>query len=290
MKLNRQVEIHSWGGLGSQLFAFAFLFDLEKLFPNRTFILVHHTSGETKRFLDTKFAQSFNVRTRIVDDFETRSHPSSRNSISSLVLHIMKNTLKVLLKQLGVVVYPDSKTKVRVWPWTMQIRGHYYRRKLSHSSLQLIFSYFLKSSSNPKLSNCLLIHYRHGDLVNIESKLPISVDRIISVIENFNSSHEFESIVICSDSPVNEIPRFEILLESSRIPRSSFEYRDFSVDELIRYASGTAFFLGTNSKISLWIAILRHSLGHSSTSTYLPKEFSGDWTKLGFNLSSIAIY
>lgn len=290
MKLNRQVEIHSWGGLGSQLFAFAFLFDLEKLFPNRTFILVHHTSGETKRFLDTKFAQSFNVRTRIVDDFETRSHPSSRNSISSLVLHIMKNTLKVLLKQLGVVVYPDSKTKVRVWPWTTQIRGHYYRREMSHSSLQPIFSYFLKSSSNPKLSNCLLIHYRHGDLVNIESKLPISVERITSVIENFHSSHEFDKIIICSDSPADKIPKFEILLESSRMPRSRFEYRDFSVDELIRYASGTAFFLGTNSKISLWIAILRHSLGHSSTSTYLPREFSSDWTKLGFNLSSIAIY
>ena len=49
-----KLKIHSWGGLGSQLHALSIAHDLKQNFPTRKLILIHHTSGVSRRFFELK--------------------------------------------------------------------------------------------------------------------------------------------------------------------------------------------------------------------------------------------
>ena len=68
--LGSKTHIHCWGGLGSQMYAWALLERLQNKYPNRKFKLVFHTGGVTKRLPDLEplFMQS---EKDFVQDFES---------------------------------------------------------------------------------------------------------------------------------------------------------------------------------------------------------------------------
>ena len=65
-----KLRIHCWGGLGSQLYAVALIYDLLKRFPKRKITLYLHTSGATRRHSEIEgIADIFEIKQ--VDDFKT---------------------------------------------------------------------------------------------------------------------------------------------------------------------------------------------------------------------------
>jgi hypothetical protein len=110
----------------------------------------------------------------------------------------------------------------------------------------------------------LNIHLRLGDLLTLRSKTHIPSDRISEAIRSQSS---ITSIDIYSDGEAKEIT--EVLGQIVQDYR--FGMHHFSVLEVIKQNCVAINFLGTNSKISLWIAIFR-IFNDKSSLTLLPSE------------------
>ena len=68
----KRLVIHCWGGLGSQLYAWAMAEMVQTKYPRRKIEIVFHSSGVTKRYSDLNFLRSvFNIKFR--DDYISNS-------------------------------------------------------------------------------------------------------------------------------------------------------------------------------------------------------------------------
>ena len=94
---------------------------------------------------------------------------------------------------------------------------------------------------------------RLGDLLTLESKKPLNFERVFAAIDQAETnSPPSQVIFVASDSPEFAIENFNTKYPAYRIiPIVSDPWT--TISNLSR--SGT--FIGTNSKISVWVAILK---------------------------------
>lgn len=243
------MEVHCWGGLGSQLFALALIHDLELRFPNHNFKLVLHSSGVTHRapeILNMPFAKNV----KFIDDFSPTFQVNSRSRLRVYV----RNILKKNLLWLGFVAKGDTDKEFRnIRPWVRQIRGHYSQRSIS-SSFLLNLKTFLDNKANPNAptSNNIVIHYRLGDLILLVEKNPIKVERLASEVLRVKRFFPGK-VLLFSDSA-------KIAFQSMASQGVICETND-SINtgiDVINLARNANYFVGTSSKISYWIVCLRH--------------------------------
>lgn len=245
----RQVEVHCWGGLGSQLFALALIHDLEFRFPSRNFTLVLHSSGVTERapeIANLPFPHNF----KVVDDFSQTGQSGETSSLRKVVRRIVKK----VVSGFGIVASGDTDLEFRkIRPWVRQIRGHYSRRTISNSFL-IKLETFLNSALDGASSSStdIAIHYRLGDLLALAEKSPITVDRIATEVIRIQR-HYPGRISLFSDSPQTA---FELLANMGVICDFSDSSRESL--EVINLARSASYFIGTSSKISYWVVCLRH--------------------------------
>lgn len=254
----RQIEVHCWGGLGSQLFALALIHDLEFRFPGRNFTLVLHSSGVTRRapeIANLPFSHNF----KVVDDFSQ----TGQSGETSLLRKVVRRTLRQAVSGLGIVASGDTDFEFhKIRPWVRQIRGHYSRRTISNSFLLKLETFLngtLDSSSSS--STDIAIHYRLGDLLALAKKSPITVDRIASEVIRIQK-HYPGRISLFSDSPQTAS---ELLANMGVICDISDSFRESL--EVINLARSASYFIGTSSKISYWVVCLRHFSKEELTSS-----------------------
>jgi hypothetical protein len=250
------MKIHCWGGLGSQLFALAIAHDLRSQHPNQRISLVLHTSGVTlrKSELDSVADSSYSISQ--LNDFQ----PISANKNSSARFSI--NFLKFLLKKFLIATKfictgnTDADFK-KIRPWTISLRGHYFERKISPS----FFDYLLltlgieEKNSNPSKFE-LAVHYRMGDLLHLSEKAFIPAEKIVNQIDLVARGKEKINITVYSDSP--SAAKNQLIAAGLK---QNFIVREVATIQVIRECIGVDFFIGTNSKVSLWIVNLRRYLG-----------------------------
>ena len=250
------MKIHCWGGLGSQLFALAIAHDLRSQHPNRKISLVQHTSGVTlrKSELDSVADSSYSIAQ--LNDFQ----PISENKLSST--RFSTTLLKFLIKNFLIATKfictgnTDADFK-KIRPWTISLRGHYFERKISPS----FFDYLLRSldieekNSNPSEFE-LAVHYRMGDLLHLSEKAFIPAEKIVNQIHLVSSGKEKIIITVYSDSPTEA--KNQLIAAGLK---QNFAVREVATVQVIRECVGVDFFIGTNSKVSLWIVNLRRYLG-----------------------------
>jgi hypothetical protein len=261
-----KVSLHCWGGLGSQLFAWALAEQLRIKFPKKRIQIVFHTSGVTKRlpeitFLSTKFELVYKndyVRKPLTTDF---GHQKKLT---------IKNSLKTLLDFLRIINSSDRSTSIsQIKPWTCSLRGHYSNNDVP---LMIIEQMKLKinevkasiTNTNDRSSNTLGIHYRLGDLLHLENKSFISPEVIGSVVKNLLKSKKINRVVIYSDA-INESKKYL----QGYLPEDT-EYFDSSVWDTLLILCKNKYFIGSNSKISIWITLFQHSQVKDSQS-WLPQ-------------------
>lgn len=257
------IRVHAWGGFGSQLFA---LIIAERLLIKNRFrqiTIVFHTSGVTERKLEIPKTWLVKFRTVQVSDYQRQSFWNSSKHKNSLDFKFRKK-LKQYLNRLGVTASSDSEEEfLKLKPWILSIRGHYTGIHLMEAEIQELMSRFELSSDTP-LIKATAVHYRLGDLMTLNDKGIISPHRIIKTwrdcvntdlplqIFSDGSQKDFESVWREADGP-------PIHLFGNASPIQTIQ-SCFNAEE----------FLGTNAKISLWVAIFRYS--KSLKQTHLPAE------------------
>lgn len=262
------LTIHIWGGLGSQLCAWAYILEIQKQTLDRPVHLVFHTAGITERFSELGFLEK-SFRVRYVRDFtDGKSPPNLASSLTKSSMNVLQ-ILKYFLSLTGLVFFEKPK---RVLPWTLIIRHHFFDAGLTEETLitlvsQLIENQLLDARKFDK-DTSLLIHYRLGDLLTLESKPPIQASRIIELTTRMANSWTLDSILLASDSPESSLRRLSILKDIA--PVLSLNMPPW---EIIQESINCKYFIGTASKLSLWIILVRFAVLKGPDNTnYLPNE------------------
>jgi len=250
------MKIHCWGGLGSQLFALALAHDLKSQHPNRKISLVLHTSGVTLRrseldFISVKIYPIFQV-----NDFQTdyKNKLSGNRSSTTFFKSIIKKSL--IASKFICVGNTDLDLK-KIRPWTISLRGHYFDRKISSSFFDyLLLSLDLKVEDLDPSKFELAIHYRMGDLLNLTEKSFAPAEKIVNQVNLVARDKEKIKITVYSDSPIEAK---EQLIAAGL--KQNFTVREVATVQVIRECINVDFFIGTSSKVSLWIVNLRRYLG-----------------------------
>jgi hypothetical protein len=265
-----KIRIHVWGGLGSQLYAWAFLEELNSRFPNRGKILVLHTATFSRRVNELEeFIPEQKIK--VIDDFKegpknpvfkqvhlhgTKEEGLVRRNFRYFV-SFFKKTLKSFLSTTRLLIVVDSNVSLEtIKPWTIWIRGTYYKRKLTTQTLKKMKEQAklvgLEFPTRASDSHEITLHYRLGDLMTIGSKNPIDAKKILDVSSLMASTLRKKVVRIFSDSPeqvskFNSSEKIEIVTDRKNLSGRETLY------ELIK----APYFIGTNSKISEWAVIFR---------------------------------
>lgn len=275
------LRIHVWGGLGSQLFAVALVHTLQKRFPSRSLVVILHNSGVTRR--EPEIMQLFpDLEFKTVDDFTSRENHDSNSRGPSMVSYI-RNLVRRLLLISGLLAEENTDNSYSAHRWTVSIRGHYFHRKVSTEFLDLLkvrlSEYVVEDSSF--LESEIVLHYRLGDLLELANKSFVDPQRVGSILSQIQQS---ETVAVFSDSPVVAITLLE-----KEVGNKYFHNVDFSTIETIYAALQGAAFVGTSSKISYWVVLLRLANSNNS-SNYLPIDDQPTISVLGRATSSLIFY
>jgi len=252
------LRVHCWGGLGSQLYALSTVHDLKLKYPKRRIKLVLHTGGVTKRLSELDFIHNIDFEIVQINDFHIQDKSDkNKANMSNVKLKIL---LKKILYTLNFIVSANSDLdfdKVRLW--TISIRGHYFNRTVSPEFYSYLLKYTELDYRHPNLSQIrIAIHYRMGDLLTLTEKSISPANKIVNMVKQLQKLHKNLEIYVYSDSP--QIAK-ETLFNAGLTDK--FEVMDLPTIDVIRECIDANYFIGTGSKISLWIVNIRRYMGET---------------------------
>ena len=236
----RSIRIHSWGGFGSQLNALCFALSVKQLWPWKRVILVLHTSGVTFRGDEITSFLPKNIDYEIVDDYAEKTKPVERKRKVKFFTYVLDFT--------GLTIFPSLKSEIsRVRPWTTSSRSSYTLNLIEDDTLIKLEEVIYSQTS---LTTHLLgvMHYRLGDLLVIQ-KGHIDPYLLRKVIMRTGVN----DWLIHTDSPAEA----KELLSGSGFRKLHISFPSSSSIQVLRDGIESKTFIGTNSKLSLWISIFR---------------------------------
>ena len=260
-----KIYVHCWGGLGSQLHAWATIEQLKVKFPRKKIIFVFHSGGVTRRTPAVNFLQN-NYKFRFVDDYVLTKKINERKrvylpSLKKLAKHFLIRT-SFLLEANNVI----EQKKIK--PWTLVLRGHYSDVEISNDTLARIthqVSNFLgieAGLAGIKMKK-LGLHYRLGDLQKLSDKNIIEPNAISTFIDGIIQLRDIDVIEVYSDDLKSAQDKLVKIL-----PKTT-KFKEAEIWDTISRLIQVEFFVGTNSKISVWITLLRINL-HPNSFSILP--------------------
>ena len=241
------------------------------MFPGKRVILVLHTGGITTRSSEIDFLSN-KINLLKVDDYRASSNSKQlHNSGSKSVFSFIKISIKFLASYFRFVITDDRKVfKVRFW--TYSVRCTYTSSVLRKQDI-VHMAGILGIDSNTSEQNSLGVHYRMGDLPTLKPIALVPLDSISIVInELIKMGAVFDKVKIFSDSIVDN--------SNLQLPKK-IDSEWISVDTLqtIRELSNARYFIGTSSKVSLWVAIFRWALD-ATGDVYLPTSIISQFFEL----------
>jgi hypothetical protein len=256
-QISPTVQIHSWGGLGSQLHALALHLYLSRKYTNRDFLIYFHSSGVTQRFPDPEICK-LDIKTKFIDDYFISQNPRTIGNYSKYKTRL-RGLIIQFLDRWGFSIRPNDLEEVVIRPWTFEIRGHYSKIKFPLPTYQLMAT-MLSLYDLIELQSQLAIHVRAGDLLELVDKnmTPISDLMNISQSEGFRNSR----IVVFTES-TNWLAK-QLAAYSLRA-KPKILGPEVAPLSLMRQCISAKQFIGTNSKLSLWISVFRILSGQHQT-------------------------
>jgi hypothetical protein len=252
----REIRIHSWGGFGSQLNALALALHIRSRYKSRSIKIIVHTSGVTERQLEIEAITPSNIALEVVNDF----NPYFENN------HIKKslrNLISRLLEYSKIVIKPNNNSGLKsIRPWTLSTRGHYSNISFDPGVLDSLLKLLTINSSEDKdLGN--ICHYRLGDLLSLEKGF-VDAGRLIQTLISISRN----PWCVFSDSTAEA----EQMIMKYLPQEMKCVFENSEPLSVINRSVGASRFVGTNSKLSIWIAIFRMHLDKKDT--YMPKTLS----------------
>jgi hypothetical protein len=265
--LNRlnKIQIHCWGGLGSQLNAWATAEALREKFKNKSIEIILHTGGVTKRTSEINFlSEKFDIK--ITDDFKNKFN----SNLGELSYRTFINKfLKIFFNKLGLILNDETDLILnRVQIWTLSLRGHYSNEIISEQVISTMFIEIEKHLNyriNPfsESINNLGVHYRLGDLVELEEKSFVNPKLLAEYILKFIECNTIDKICVYSDS--SKLSRISL----EKYLSSSTTYVNKPIWNTLIDLCNHKYFIGTNSKISIWVSLFR-KVRNSDANVSLP--------------------
>ncbi len=270
-----KIKIHCWGGLGSQMYAWALYERLEIRFTNRKLKLIFHTGGVTKRSpdLETLFMQNEKdfVQDFISNEKETRNELPRDKLIFAVKKNLAKIAKKILMTTGFVASLNNENEFSKLKPWVVSVRGHYSELRIDLETINLMKARAESSGSNFSINiknkDLDVLHYRLGDLLALAEKSPIDSKRISNAIRSAKVGGD-RDLWVLSDSPSHAVD-----LLKREDPQIKIKIDDGSLNawQTLMAMSNTNIFIGTSSKLSIWAIIFRSLLLEDSTS-YIPTD------------------
>jgi hypothetical protein len=267
------VRIHCWGGFGSQLFAILQYWNLQRRFPGRKLVLVIHTSGVTRRDIETESLLR-NIPFKVVDDFERQRGPTTKQLKSSSKIEVIKAKLyilpKVLMKTTGLLSdLENTKAYDSIKPWLLTVRGHYTRYPFSSADLlklyEVISSIDSEDLGGESMVDVLTIQYRLGDLLNLSNKGFVDSKLLSDIANSIVDKSHISNTILLTDSPAEAM---QLLDTSNR----NWKVANLSPISTIKLCVDSSEFIGSNSKISFWITVFRALMNKESHITEVFQE------------------
>ncbi len=267
-----RLGIHSWGGLGSQLYAVALASEVETRFPSRRICIFVHSSGVTYRSNEL-IELNPGIELVNIDDFKGYGHREAlgkRNLFSGWAKNRRELAGKIL-SRFGIVGFVEKTVDIsQLKPWVRDIRGHYSTLNFREVSLERV-SVLLRTHGGNVITNLEeqsfhVIHYRLGDLLTHADKPHIELDRIRSSIQKSAVDVDRLPILLFSDSPKEAFDRISTFMNPEKLV-----VMESKASEALSYISKSKVFIGTNSKISVWGSILK-CLEQNTVEIYIPLE------------------
>jgi len=246
------LKIHCWGGLGSQLFALSYYVIIKNNYPSRLVQLVLHTGGVTERKSEIDFLRN-KLDMFSVYDYQHNDIKENTNNISVLgVRHRCKNLIKTFLNTIRLVITNEHDIK-KIRPWTSSVRCSYSNIELSRKII-VEMGNLLQLDGKIINSNFIGIHLRIGDLVKFKPDGIVNSGILSKLISDLNQTNEtVKKVIVYSDTELE--PNFLNLTTGPDI-----ELRNIDTLHTIVELTTASSFIGTNSKVSLWIAFFRYGL------------------------------
>jgi hypothetical protein len=198
---------------------------------------------------------------------DKQSHASSTNPI----LYFLKEFIKSLANYLRFVITDDKKV-LKVKFWTFSVRCTYTSNVLRKQDI-VHMADILGITSNSLEQNFIGVHYRMGDLPSLKPSALVPLDSISKIVNDLiKAGAVIDKVRIYSDSIVEN--------SNLQLPREiDSEWKSVDTLQTISELSKTKYFIGTSSKVSLWIAIFRLCLAVPG-SIYLPVNIASNLNHL----------
>jgi hypothetical protein len=258
-----KVRIHSWGGFGSQLNALGLAYNLSNKLPKRRIELIFRIGGEHKAIyeLNDLKLNEFEVTFKKIED----SIISDVSPLLNTNLNIVKKFIKLNLIKFGFYATCESKSEFdSIKPWVLVVRGSYNLLPTKE------FISFLNKKLNYRVEKLsvsdVIVHYRLGDLMTLVTKSPINEEILFRQLNSAMKSRSIKSCTILSSDPDYATLKFKGL--KSPMDISS---RYATPMDVLKMGFASKVFLGTNSKISMWVVFIRINQGLKNN--YLPALF-----------------
>jgi hypothetical protein len=221
-----------------------------------------HSSGVTRR--SPEFA-IYNRKIQFKDDFDNELNKFQFKDFFTATLI---SALKSIFVKTGIYSSCDSDSDfLNTKNWVLSIRGHYSKRNLSSETIFKVYTKLL-DGGNVLIENSqpasLAVHFRLGDLESLAYKSSIEETKIAELIRTVTSKYNLSEVFLYSDSPDLAESKLSRLL-----PNLRFTSRKLTPIETVLECTHSVYFIGTNSKLSVWIALFRTVL-LSSPKCYLP--------------------
>ena len=271
------IKVNCWGGYGSQLNAIAVAYDLQKKFPFRRVVVILWTGGghNAQCELEDLVLNEFKIIERNINTSQSIKNFKKSNS----KIFKFRQTLKRFINKMGFYSTCESRNIFNsLKPWIISLRGS-YNYYPSPDFVKFLNNKLIdkKYESHNKYN---FIHYRLGDLLTLETKSPINEHLIFDQIYKIRNMSD---LYVLSSNPKIAKDKFKSLnLKFQKYFLSS------SPNDVLYYGVCGNSFIGTNSKMSLWVVILR--LNSNLGNNFLPKEFELYFTKkLGQEIDATAV-
>lgn len=270
------IQLHIWGGLGSQLYGISKFHELQANLHFRKIAIYFHSSGITKRLPEiTKLLPPENDFF-FINDFDDPAQSSISLRSNELILKNRNSQyFRKIAKKLRIIM---SLNDWGQFPrlWTLQIRGHYRNQDIPQYIIEQILNGAIVANLikiDQPSENYLAIHYRLDDLVNL--KKTVDADLLTHQILKIIDQYSLGKIILLSDS-------FD--LAKQRLHRISISNSELFSNPwtAINLGINSKVFVGTNSKLSYWIVLFRLIMDSNSVN-FLPKS-----NELEFRISRYA--
>ena len=265
------LKIHCWGGLGSQLLALNYYLRVQELYPRKRIILVLHTGGITARNSEIDFLSN-KINLLKVDDYRAGSNDKqSHTTDSNSIFNFVKASIKSLANNFRFVITDDIKV-LKVKFWTFSVRCTYTSNILRKQDI-VHMADILGITSNSAEQNFTGVHYRMGDLPTLKPSALVPLDSISKIINDLNKAGAvIDKVWIYSDSIVEN--------SNLQLPKEiDSEWKSVDTLQTISELSKAQYFIGTSSKVSLWVAIFRWAL-NTAGDVYLPSSIMNQFEQL----------